>query len=152
MAWNKDFSRLVSGSSNGSVFLWKPDLAKEKSLEGAGEAIYAVAIQPEGTLAAAGTWNGLVCIWNTATGKLLATLLSADRPDDQPLDWMLLTQSGYYACSPTMAERFRWQMSGQPLPADRVAESMNKPDQVIKILSGAEPAKIEFTAPPENSP
>lgn len=152
LAWNKDHAQLITGSSNASVFLWKPDLTRERALEGAGEAVFAVALGPNGKLAAAGTWNGFVRLWNPTNGKPLATLLSADRSDDQPPDWLAIARNGYFSCSPTLLERVHWRMSGSPLPSDRVAEILNKPAEVAKMFAGEEPAKVEFVPPPATSP
>ena len=73
---------LAAGDLNGSGYLW--DVAKDKVTgtfpDSSGEGILRVALSPDGTILAANTVNtpgytkGSVVLWNTSSGKLIATL------------------------------------------------------------------------------
>ena len=85
------FSRsgtLAAGDLNGSAYLW--DVVKGKVTgtfpDSNREGIFGIVFSPDGTILAADTLNhhgyakGSVAVWNTSSGKLIATLKS---PDDR---------------------------------------------------------------------
>ena len=80
---------LAAGDLNGSAYLW--DVAENKVAgtfpDGNGEGIFGVALSPDGTILAASTLKahgphkyqkGSVVLWNTSSGKLIATLNAPD--------------------------------------------------------------------------
>jgi len=63
---------LATCSADGTVRLWNPITgAALKTLSGHSDWVYAVALSPDGTLAAAGGYNGEVRVWKTADGVLV---------------------------------------------------------------------------------
>jgi WD40 repeat protein len=63
---------LATCSADGTVRLWNPATgAALKTLSGHTDWVYAVALSPDGKLAAAGSWNGEVRAWKTADGALV---------------------------------------------------------------------------------
>lgn len=147
MAWDKDWKRFISGGSDLTVRTWLPGAKAEKTLRGATDVVYSVALGPNEKLAAAGTWDGYVRVWSLATSKVVLSLISSERPDDKPADWLAVTEEGYYSASPTLSDRARWVMSGKVLPYEQVAASLHKPQEVAKILKEEKAAPIEFPAP-----
>ena len=147
MAWDKDRTRFVTGGSDRTVRTWKPDAKPEKTLKGATEVVYSVALSAGGKLAAAGCWDGLVRIWDVESGRLQVTLFSAGRNDEQTPDWLALTAAGFYSASPTLPERARWIMSKKPVPYERLAKILAQPAQVVHAFTGAAPNAVAFPKP-----
>src|SRR5262249_14338946 len=64
-------SLLATCSADGTVRLWNPDNGTAlKTLTGHTDWVYAVALSPDGSQVASGSWNGEVRVWNTADGNL----------------------------------------------------------------------------------
>jgi WD40 repeat protein len=61
---------LATCSADNNVILWNPQTGQAlKTLTGQTDWVYAVAISPDGTQVAAGSWNGEVRVWKVADGK-----------------------------------------------------------------------------------
>lgn len=144
LSWNALWSRFISGGADQVVRIWRPDATVEKSLSGATDMVYSVALSPDGRLAAAGTWDGFIRLWDVAAGRQVATLLSAERDDGKPCDWLVTTPTGYYAASSTLAGRSRWTISGQELPYTLVAQVLERPNEVANSLAGRTTTPVLF--------
>jgi WD40 repeat protein len=71
-----DMARLITGCLDGAVTVWGADNASRiKDLkQDHPSAVYAVALSPDGKIAAAGCADGLVRVWSVETGAVIATL------------------------------------------------------------------------------
>lgn len=151
LTWSPDHGRLASSSSDGSVFLWKPDGTPEGRLPSAGEAVYAASLGPGGALVAGGTWDGRVCLWNVASAALVATFLVADPEGSDSVaparpDWLIVTALGPFHCSEAGTRRLGWTMGGAELPLDGLLSTLHRPADVVKILAGEAVDPIAFAA------
>lgn len=147
MAWDKDWKRFISGGSDKAVKTWLAGAKAEKTLQGATDVVYSVALSPGEKLAAAGTWDGYVRIWSLKTGKIVASMISSDRPDDQPADWLVYSAEGYFSASPTFPTRARWLMSGKELPFEQVAQALHKPAEVKNAIQEEKVSPVTFSKP-----
>ena len=101
-----------------------------------GSLVYAVALRPDGQQAAAGSFDGLVRLYDPATGKQLLTVLAVPGSGDIP-DWLALTPEGYIAGSDTWSVRGKWRVAGQPLDGSTLWPALTQPDAVARLLTGA---------------
>ena len=73
VAISADGKAVLSGGFDQQVLL-HPEGAAPKTFSGAGSRVMSVALNPDGSLAAAGTENGLVPLWKTADGTIAGVL------------------------------------------------------------------------------
>jgi WD40 repeat protein/serine/threonine protein kinase len=75
VAWDRDGTRLASGSYDGTVKLWEAATGKEiRTLRGHGQEVNAVAWSPDGARLASASQDRTVKVWDVATGKATLTL------------------------------------------------------------------------------
>ena len=99
-----------------------------------GSLSYAAALSPDGKRAASDSFDGLVRLWDTATGRHLLTLLAVPRGDK--VEWLAVTPEGYAAVSPELAAVGAWRMGTQPLPAEGVWKALSNPSAVARAARG----------------
>jgi WD40 repeat protein len=62
---------LISCGADHSIRLWTPDNLQNRPLTGHSDWVYALALSPDGALAASGAWNGEVRIWKIDDASLV---------------------------------------------------------------------------------
>jgi hypothetical protein len=62
---------LLTCSADQTVRVWNENGGEVRTLKGHTDWVYALAISPDGTLAASGAWNGEVRVWKVADGGLV---------------------------------------------------------------------------------
>ena len=100
-----------------------------------GSSAYACAISPSGKLVASGSFDGLVRLWDEASGRHLVTLLTLPEDHDHP-DWLALTPEGYAAGSDKMLKLGQWRLGGQSIPAEKLWTTLRQPDMVVRAFKG----------------
>src|SRR5262249_45011102 len=96
-----------------------------------GSLAYAVAISADGKRVAAGSFDGLVRLYDSATGKPLATLLSL--PGN---DWLAFAPTGHVALGDALVKLGTWSLNNRPRPADAAWKLLRNPDAVARSLRG----------------
>ena len=146
LSWDKAGKELISGDQTGFVGIWNADVGgPTRRMGGNSEVVYSVRLSPDGKIAAAGSWDGRVRIWHVASQQLVMTLVSADRNDEAPADWIAITAKGACAASTSIADRARFVMSGQTVPFDRAQQALLKPADVAKVFRGGPPPAVNFS-------
>lgn len=130
-------SRIYAAFSDKTVRILNSsgDLRASTILQGNTDWVYAVAVSADGKRVASGGGDGAVRVWNEADGRLLATLIQTTPLKD---DWLVVTPPGYFAGS--SSEIIRWRPKGNPEGWLKLNDSLNQPELVAKILSGADVA------------
>jgi hypothetical protein len=77
----------------------------------------------------------LVRLWDTASGRQLALLLTLP-PEGENADWLALTPEGYTAGSDRLLSLGQWRMAGQTVAADAVWQALRRPEAVAKAVRG----------------
>ena len=93
---------------------------------------------------AAGSWDGLVRLWETETGRALATLITPPSPDPAKPQWIAATPEGYYNASDDLAAIARWRTGGQPVAGGILTSVLHQADPVRKALSGGSVEQVKF--------
>jgi hypothetical protein len=93
IAFSHDGQRIITGTRDGRLHVWDPELGRVSDLPPQGTAVTSIAISPDGNLFATGTEGGTVRLWDTTslrqTGQTYkhngAARGLAFRPDSQAL-------------------------------------------------------------------
>jgi WD40 repeat protein len=73
LAWNKDGSRLASGSDDSTVRIWEA-AGQTRVLQGHTGPVHGIAWKPDGTQLVSASWDKTAKVWNTNSGELQHTL------------------------------------------------------------------------------
>jgi WD40 repeat protein len=142
LCFSRDGKLLASAGGDKTLRLWNAATGQPQRSIPVGSLVYAAAVRPDGKQVAAGSFDGLVRVYDPATGKLLLTLLAAPGPGDG--DWLALTPEGYVAGSDGWAAAGRWRVAGQELAGEAVWPVLRQPEQVAKALAGAKVPEPAF--------
>ncbi len=107
------------------------------TLAGHQDWVYCATLNSDATRLASGSGDGTVKLWNTADGKLLATLVQMSPRTD---GWLMLSVGGYLATS--SADALRWNATNVKTPIEEITGVLQKPELLQKALAG------EKTDPP----
>lgn len=99
---------------------------------GHGDWVYREALTADGARLATASADGTVKLWNTANGRLLATLIQLTPRSDE---WLLATSSGYLATSAPGS--LGWKTGNVKTPPDKLLGLLQQPDRVRQALTGA---------------
>jgi hypothetical protein len=132
LAFSKDGKVLVSAGADRTVKVWNGANAPAARTIAVGSVVYAVAVSPDGKRIAAGSFDGLVRLFDD-TGRHLATLLALPGDKDQGL-WLAMTPEGYAHGTGTALGQ--WTMAGQKLPVEAVWSVLRRPAHVAASVQG----------------
>ncbi|HEX4588339.1 MAG TPA: c-type cytochrome domain-containing protein, partial [Gemmataceae bacterium] len=96
---------VASAGADKSVRLWTGGTGQGIRSIPIGSVVYAVALSPDGKRVVAGSFDGLVRVFDTTAGKPLLTLASG------PADWLAVTPEGYVNGSDGWATQGRWRVA-----------------------------------------
>lgn len=77
-------------------------------------------------------------LWDTASGRLLTTLMTLPPSKEREVstDWLAFTPEGYYDGSEGAKRFIRWRVGDELFPAERYESTFHRPDLVQKTLRG----------------
>jgi WD40 repeat protein len=90
-------------------------------------------------LLASGSFDGLVRLWDVASGRQLLALMSL--PPTKEASWLAMTPEGYIAMSDDMQANGEWRMSGSAVPA---WPTLTNPEMILKAMRAETIALPEF--------
>jgi WD40 repeat protein len=132
----------ASAGADKTVRLWSA-----KSMDGvltipAGSVVYAVALNKDAKVVAAGTFDGLVRLFDTEAGRPLAMLVGvADS------EWLALTPEGFAAAGESLVKSARWRTGTMTVNSEWVWKAVAQPETVAKALTGEKVGEPPFAAP-----
>jgi len=133
----------ASAGADKTVRLWNAKSMDSQGTIAVGSMVYSVAVAANGKSVAAGTFDGMVRLFDTKDGRPMATLLA--HTDDE---WLALTPEGFAATGPAWMKSVRWRVApGSELNLDWVWKSVGQPARVLAALSGQKPGEPIFSAP-----
>jgi dipeptidyl aminopeptidase/acylaminoacyl peptidase len=130
LAFDKAGKLLASAGGDRTVRLWNGSSGEPLRTLPASSMVYAVALRPDGAQVAAGCFDGLVRIFETASGRQLLTIAHVPA-DGDAVEWLALTPEGYVAGSEPTLSRGRWLGAAAPTWA-----TLKQPAQVARAWRG----------------
>jgi WD40 repeat protein len=112
-----DGKTVLSGGANGQLHAYEIESSKVARFVGHTGYVWALAVSPDGRLAASGAADKTINIWNAKTGELIVTLFHGDDGE-----WVMWTPQGYYISSPDGDKIVGWQINKGP---DQAADYVN---------------------------
>ena len=82
------------------------------------------------------SFDGLVRLFDTTTGRPLVTLLSLPPKQDRS-DWLALSPEGYAAGEPALLKQGQWRMGAQDVTSEALWKVLALPDRVAASARGA---------------
>ncbi|MBI2808329.1 MAG: hypothetical protein HYX68_25355 [Planctomycetes bacterium] len=143
LAFSKDGKRIVSAGADRTVRSWDGTTGALVKSFPVGSVAYSVAISPSKTLIASGSFDGLVRLWDEASGRHLATLLAIAAEGDQP-DWLALTPQGYTVGSDKMTTLGRWRVGAREAQAAALWSTVRQPPIVARAFAGDAIPPVKF--------
>jgi WD40 repeat protein len=134
LCFSKDGKVLLSAGADRTARIWNGESGAAQRTLSVGSVTYAVGLHPGGTLAATGSYDGLVRLWEVSTGKLRATLLALP-PEGERFDWLALAPDGHFTGSPGLPKIGQWRTAKQAVSFEEVGKDFQKPDALVKALN-----------------
>jgi WD40 repeat protein len=98
-------------------------------------------LSPDRKILAGGSHEGRVKLWDSATGKLLLTIMVIPVPTGKPAghsiaskEWIIYSPEGYYDASPGARNYIKWNVGSELLPLEKYEQQFHKPELLRKIL------------------
>jgi WD40 repeat protein len=141
-----DGKQIVSVSEDQTVRLWDGANGSQQKSFNAGEPLLSAALSADGKRIAAGSASGMLRLWDVASGRLLVQ--GIERPESSPQhDYMLATPEGFLTGTDAAIAQLGWEIGGQPVPPEPIAQTLLKRDEVQKALRGEAVTKPKIELP-----
>lgn len=114
VAFDRKGTTLISAGEDGTLKLWNGSTGVLVRSIPVGSLVYSAAISADGQLAAAGSFDGVVRVYETAGGKHLATLIAP------PTGWLTQTPDGQVVGSAELLKDAKFSLAGKPLDVTKV--------------------------------
>ncbi|MFN0110897.1 MAG: eIF2A-related protein [Blastocatellia bacterium] len=142
LAFSPDGKSLAGGvipllNDVGGVLLWDVATGTLRTHLKEAREVSSVAFNADGRIIAAGTQESSVGLWDAATGKFLASLLSLDEQE-----WLVVTPDGLFDGTPAAWNQILWRFSPQLYDVAPVESFFNEfyhPGLLSELFSGKRP-------------
>lgn len=135
LAFDGKSSVLLSGGNDASIKTWNPANGAAKATLNVGSDVFAVAVDNQGQLAAAGAADGMVRLFDLNSGQLRLTLWNG--PSDDPIgNWIAVTPSGHMTSSQGLLDKANWKAGGKAVKDAKSLAVLNNSELAAKAAQG----------------
>jgi len=145
LEFSKDGKRLVSAGADRTARIWDGNTGAALKTIAVGSVVYSVAINQKSTIVATGSFDGLARLWDEASGRPLATLLTLPG-EGEAFDWLALAPEGFAVGSDALLLRGRWRMVGAEVDAAPLWKTLRQPAAMARACRGETVAAPVFGA------
>jgi hypothetical protein len=133
---------IATAGADRSVRLWDAKLMDPLRTISVGSVVYAVAIGAEGKMVAAGSFDGLVRVYDVSDGRLTVTLVGLTEDE-----WMAVTPEGFAAAGTLVRNQATWRSGMTMLDSAWVWKTLDQPATVAKALAGQKLGEPAYAVP-----
>src|SRR5262245_2681132 len=132
----------VSAGADWTIRLWNAKVIDSQRTIPVGSVVYSVAVNRDGKVVAAGSFDGQVRLFETATGRHLGTLVGRTESE-----WLAVTPEGFAVAGDALASAARWRVGTADVNAAWVWKAVGQPAAVARAFAGEKPGDPAFVAP-----
>lgn len=132
----------ASAGADKTVRLWNTKTMDALRTINVGSVVYAVALNREAKVVAAGSFDGFVRVYETEAGRLLASIVAVS--DEE---WLSITPEGFASVGDAIVKSGRWRVGNATVNSDWVWKAVRQPAQVAKSIGGAKLGDPPFAVP-----
>jgi WD40 repeat protein len=132
---------LVSSQSGAAPRVWDPQTLTSRAFESTDENCSSIALSADGSTVVCGGTSGVLLVWDTASGSLLARIL---RSSDG--EWLVVTPEGLFDGTPGGERLAAWRLGDRPFSLERLPKVFRHEGLLGELLAGKRPKPQEDLA------
>jgi hypothetical protein len=133
-AYSQDGQRLASAQAGAAPRLWDPLALTSRALEASTEDCSAIAFSADGATIVCGGHEGILTLWDSASGEICARILRAREGQ-----WLVITPEGLFDGTPEGMRLATWRVGNRSFTLDQLRDSFRHEGLLQELFAGKRP-------------